>query len=146
MLLYLDEKEFKVLSEIQDKFTDYDPQNIYRRLEKLSEQGAVIKQQLKEVGKKILPGGCKVEYKLSERGPATRGKLIKKTMKIMQPIIQTLINQKINDREKSSSESHYEDNIQSILLKFSEEHAHTCDSETMKAYQKTLKRLLEIYF
>ncbi len=146
ILLNLDKKDYILLSEIQAKFPNYNSQNIYRRLEKLIKQGIVEKQDLKKAGKKVSPGGVKVEYRLSKIGLTTRNDLKKMTTSILKPVIDAIVNKRVREFETTKKDYSDRDIIQDFIMEFSEEHADTCDNDTMMEYQKSLKKLLERFF
>ncbi len=146
ILLLLREDEFIMLSRIQAKFSHVDPQNIYRKLEKLAEQSIVLKQNLKKAGKRVEPGGCKVEYKLSPRGADVKKEVIKKALKMFEPVIDATVKKKIQEQEAVKYDHMDEEIIQDFIMEFSEEVSESCDDAMIRELQRMLKKLLEKYF
>ena len=102
LYLVLDSKMFLTFRELKDIFSKTKTSTLYNRLDVLVAQGHIVKNNKKELGKKILPGGDQIEIKLSQQGVQIRKLLIMKVTKILDPVIKKSSAQQIAPQNKGA--------------------------------------------
>ncbi|MHA1146793.1 MAG: hypothetical protein ACTSR8_00945 [Promethearchaeota archaeon] len=85
LLLLLRADKYSTSGIILDNFKKIKKGTVYSRLETLIKQGLIEKSNKKLSGKKIKPGGDKIEYKLTINGLTERKRLILKSLNILKP-------------------------------------------------------------
>lgn len=110
---------------------------ISKKLKKLEQQGIIEK----KTKKGDFAGDDLTEFKLTEDGSKMRGKLVERGLEVMYDVINRIMKRKTTVVDKSFKEVK-EEQIQNLLLEFSEECMEMVDNETLKEQQKVLKKLL----
>ncbi len=141
LLFYLSSENFITSGIIRTQFNTVPYQTIYKRLTTLKNQGYV--EEMEKSGD--YAGDDRREYKVTESGLQFREEITENMVKLLQPAIDKMIQQKTKDLQTPILEDK-EEQIKNFILEFSGECEGIINDETSVELQKILKRLLTKIF
>jgi len=131
-------EKYTTSSKLREKFPDIKRHTLDMKLKKLKEQKLV--EWL--VKKAKTAGADKREYRLTKEGIKVCKDLIELNFKILEPILNKMVQSTIKNKEKSTINIK-EDTINNILMEFSEETAEIVSKDVLEGQLKVLRKSLE---
>ena len=137
LLFYLSPEKFITSGIIRNHFNTVPYHTIYKRLTTLMKQGYI--EGMEKSGD--YAGDDRMEYKVTELGKKFLKEIIEKMVKLLQPTIAKMIQQKTDALQTPLLEDK-EEQIQNFLLEFSGESEGMVNNKTLTELLKILKGLL----
>ncbi len=138
MMLLLSPKKLVSSGIIRKKFHMIQPGTIYKKLEKLIEQGFIEKKAIKVTR----AGDDQMEYKLTDEGLMFRSGLVNRGLVVLQEAINSMKQLKDTATQKLAMGDENE-KITELIMEFSEECSGMVDNQTLQEQQRILQRLLQ---